>query len=394
LALPIGMVGTIYAGEVLLLVWLLLFLPASLQRIKRWPRYLKVTAFALVLLLFGYMISDLLARTATDDLLRGWAKVTFMGVDVFGLVVVVSTSHRRLLALAFGYASAGLVAGVPVLAQGEFSSAWKTSVGYPVSVGIIALLSITPRLPRGLVGLLLFGLGIFHILVDFRSVGVMCVVIGCVTVSTSLPRGRWPLRGGLANALMVILGVLAITYALQRSDGFSKRREAADVWRLAALEVSARAITESPLVGHGSWASSAELLDSVRSARRDRGSTMGFDTENFQAHSQILQMWFEGGLLALMFPVTLGCVLTKGLWAVWRHLRKGRGQVSLTSFWLVIAACNLLFSPFNGYHRIDIALAVAATVVMTVQARRPVLFLHKAGRGCLTGTGASSALPL
>jgi O-antigen ligase len=93
------------------------------------------------------------------------------------------------------------------------------------------------------------------------------------------------------------------------------------------------------------------------------------DTSTFSPHSQILQAWFEAGIFGMTFFLYLGWKLIKA--AQWCIFRRNLDAISvLYAFCLVRAVWHLLFSPFAGLARLDVALAVVVICLLEVERNR------------------------
>jgi len=90
------------------------------------------------------------------------------------------------------------------------------------------------------------------------------------------------------------------------------------------------------------------------------------NTSTFSPHSQILQAWFEAGVAGTAFFVYLGWKLLVAFkWCVFR--RRPDAFSVLFAFCLLRATWHLLFSPFAGLARADVALAAAIVCVLEMQ---------------------------
>jgi O-antigen ligase len=169
---------------------------------------------------------------------------------------------------------------------------------------------------------------------------------------------RWVL------ALLIALAATGLVAMLltQSDDEYHQRRQESNIGRYAGIVVAARAIADSPIVGYGSWAGDKEYLQMLRSelARASAGKDVrtGRTGDSILPHSQLLQVWVEGGLLAAILFLLFGLSLLRGLrWLVLYH-RSGP-LTPLYALIIINGLWNLLFSPFLGMHRINVALALA-----------------------------------
>jgi hypothetical protein len=105
----------------------------------------------------------------------------------------------------------------------------------------------------------------------------------------------------------------------------------------------------------------AELMGGGTSAS-DHGVTV------FSPHSQILNAWLEGGVLATAFMVVLLVQVLKLL--PWTVLRRPVDLLTPSLlFFLIMTLWNLFMSPFSAPHRVRIATGAAVVVLLRMEQR-------------------------
>jgi hypothetical protein len=389
LSLPISIrfMGELYAGELFLLLFVagqLVFRPRTLSQ---WPRYMQGVLLALVLMITGYMLSDAIAGTQPLNYLRGWARVFFLGVNIAGLYMIVRGSSDRLIWLTLGFAWSSVVIGIVALHSEPFVVAWKLDLGFPVTLATVSLLLLGRYSRRYMAPAALFALGALHLVLDSRSMGAGCILCACLQLSRVTQMRRWRLISyGVTMAILALgIGVVAYTY-VEGSAEFAKRRLNSNNGRFAGLIISAREIAKSPVFGHGSWSGfDSGAVNLYQVELRKAGVKLLGKMDFIGAHSQVLQAWYEGGLLAVIFPFYFGFLLIKGM----RAFR--RKEVSLLSSALLIrllllnSSWSLMLSPLSGMHRIYIGLGISGVTVALKAAEvrervalRPSLNVHGA----------------
>jgi O-antigen ligase len=85
----------------------------------------------------------------------------------------------------------------------------------------------------------------------------------------------------------------------------------------------------------------------------------------FAPHSQILQAWFEGGILGAAFFIVLLWQLLTGL-HVTIMSRTYDALSAVFAYVLLLQLWDLFMSPFGGDHRMEIAMAVVAVVLLRI----------------------------
>lgn len=354
----IRLVGLMPVSELIILAligWVILFIilsgwsPVGVDA----PRVLLLLLVCQVIGLAGYVMSDLVRGSATGDMLRGWSRMIFLGLDLCGVAFLLHHSRRVLAALA-----CGLVAGVmePVLLGPLFGDWWKFGFGVPVT---ILLLLVGARWLGGagaVIGLL--SAAAAHVVLDFRSMAALCVVVAGLLSLRLLPL---PLRR-LCVIGCAFIGLLVAPAVWQRTLNSSEQRASrSNAERSAMLQAAAEAFTSSPWVGSGSWFSNTDVMEEfleIRKANAQLAGIGGFDetdAEGLAIHSQLLVSLAEGGIFGAAFFIAYGFLLIGAIYLVAVEL-PFHALIPFMLFFLFSGFFNLLMSPFSGAHRVEIAI--------------------------------------
>lgn len=367
--------GILYASEALLAlvaVWALLT-RFSDGHFWRAP-FTRLIAFLGVTML-AYVVADLALATEAQNLMRGWARPLFLGSNFAGLYFLSRRNPLNLLIYAIAAASSSLAF---LAFDGRLLEDWKFGASAPVTILLACLVPLL--VPRGvLLGAVgLAAVGVLHLVLDSREIGGNCLLAGGLLAARCLSLLRWK---SLSWAVLTMLGasglgLLLWAYVLT-DQAYSQRRTFSNAWRTASLMTAVDAIADSPWLGNGSQTNNFELqsrYDSIfadRTGVRYRGQMT--DTSTFSPHSQILQAWFEAGVFGTAFFVYLGWKLLTALHFCIFYRVLDVFSV-LFSFSLLRAIWHLLFSPFAGLARLDVALAAA------------IVCLVEADKLCTTGS--------
>jgi hypothetical protein len=361
----VTLVGEVHLGEILLIFVALLVIFLRGVGPRQTPWFAWIFGLAAFGMLIGYIVSDIAVASSPGQYLRGWARVSVLAFNFLALLLLVSHSERLLgwflLGLALGILVDALFTGTPFNVVG-----WKE--GYAFPLGILLALWVGRR-STVVAGLLMGAFGIVSVLLDFRSLGgVFLVSSGIVLahVGGDIKRHRHLVRGLLVVTSMTV-AILVAWMALSGTDAeYRKRRDESDIGRYAGLVVALDAISDSPLIGYGSWAADKTYIQKLmrevekESIKRKVQVDIG---KSILPHSQLLQAWVEGGLLAGVFFVLYGLGLLGGLrWLVLDH--RPNPLTAVYAVLVINGLWDLCFSPFLGPHRINICCALAATSLL------------------------------
>jgi hypothetical protein len=341
----------------------------------RWPDGASRTrAFTtlIVLQIIGlgaYVVSDIYRDSAPVDYLRGWARMAFVGIDIIGLAFLVGSSWRRFVVIitgwAFGQVACALIFG-PL-----FDDWWKFGFAEPVTFLALIAVGRKNRLPAAIVAI---ALGILHILLEFRSLGLECLMVAISLYLIRLPR-LW--RFAAVFAVLAAIGLaLSGLFDERVQKGISKHLS--DAERRAMMEVAAESFADSPIIGQGSWFSTGEMRRRIEERYIALSETFNGYTEeqehDLAIHSQLLTALAEGGIFGASFFIAYGFLL---MWALAYCLRSTRPQQAIVLMILIEGLWNLAIAPFSGPARVQIAAAAVLCLLLWQQARGRVRWEDK-----------------
>ena len=364
--------GILYASEVLLALVAIWALFTRLMDAQFWRPPFTRLMLALGVTMLAYVVTDLMLGTDARSLLRGWARPLFVGTNLAGLYFLCRRNPYNLLIYAISSASVSLAF---LAANGRLLEDWKFGASAPVTILVACLVPLV--LPRGVLlgSLALTAIGLLHLALDSREIGGNCLLAGALLVARCLAILRWKSLSWVVLGSLAAVGVGLFLWAYVLTDAeYSQRRHFSNAWRTASLITAVGAIADSPWLGNGSQTNNFELqsrYDSIfadRTGVRYRGQQT--DTSTFSPHSQILQAWFEAGVLGMAFFLYLGGRLVGALHFTIFQRRPDAFSV-LFAFCLLRAIWHLLFSPFAGLARLDVALAGAIVCVIGLERRSP-----------------------
>lgn len=375
-ALELSVVGTVYVSELLFglrIVWELAY-----RRSLKVPRVLAAFMVLCSVWLGAQIISDAVNGSELRDAVRGWARAVFLAGDTLGLWLLVRDSRKRLGTAILGI-GLGLMAGVLISPNTlEQSHPWKFGVGGGallissvfagklVSTGRVyiatALMILYAAVSLSLDSRLLAGLGLL---------GATQVVYAASFGKARPGQGR--IARAFAPAAVAISGyVFMLTYRYlfqvgvlggQAAYRFQTQMHGAFGVLLGARKeayAALRAISDRPLIGHGSWARNADYALLLAELEQYGYVVAPPENDLIPTHSHILGGWVEGGVLCVF-------VWAIPLFLVWRVLPLAmtrRNEISVST--CVLAALlgwDVLFSPLGGRTRVTDALAIVACMV-------------------------------
>ena len=362
-AFTIAIGGLMPVGELILLAalpWVLIRTyfrhgwPGRIQQLG-WYQLLMVLAGFTAL---GYVVSDLYRATEFENLVRGWARVGFLVIDLIAVSYLIDRSWNRLvvfvLALYIGTTVAATLTG-PL--YGEW---WKFGFGYTTTALVLFACAGRGVATQVIVAALLGGLNLF---LGARSLGGICLLTGAL-FGLHHARGLWR-----PFALLGALGAtVSLLFAANAAVIENHSHAGSNIERQSMIEAALELFVTSPFVGQGSWFTATEAIARLEEKRVAIDSSFrGYDAEEarkLSIHSQLLVSLAEGGLLGGAFFLGLGILVLKTLRTLTRHSVPHRAFI----FYLVLSGgWNLLMSPFSGVARVEIALLACTCLLVILQ---------------------------
>jgi hypothetical protein len=374
--------GTLFLPEVLLAVALpVLLIDARRRGVHRVPHMFVVLAG---IWLVGQILADVYAESSFEDYSRGWADIVVLISNVAALALLVDGQWNRIRILA-----AGLVVGQILqfyidpgaLAQGY---PWKFGLGPPLTVGaaLVASRQAVFRQRWVSVGIML-AFSFINLRLGYRTFAGVCFLTGLYVLSTARRDGHIRARrdqGLMHPVVVIVVAVIAVAgfiavYSRAAASGalgtgvqqkYLAQRSSLGILLGGRPQVLAdmHAIMDSPILGHGSWATNARYVRDMQEELRHAGYSSErlerVGEERTGAHSQLLGAWVYAGILGIPFWLLVAglvtSVLTRAYWFVGRN-------APLVVFVAVLSAWNLLFSPFAGEQRLLVAFYIVTLLL-------------------------------
>ena len=300
--------------------------------------------------------------------------MSFLLIDIAALALLAGAGNRMFVLYLIGLCFSSLLTFLKGPLFGDY---WKFCFAYPVTIFILLAVPRLLGLPATIIAS--FALGILHLLMHYRSLGMQCLLLAVLLiVSNTLPRlfRRYLFIISVPIALAAL--PLAAKMLFANTEGRANR---SNVERSAMLQAAWEGFLASPLVGNGSWFSRSDVWDNfliIRSQKEfEAGGGLGFDSRDFEGkaiHSQILTALAEGGLLGGTFFLTYSVLIFLGFWflitdATWHWLNPVRLSI------LISGLCGVFMNPFSGTSRLDISVAAVLTLVLLDERRTLLLGL-------------------
>ena len=371
----VNLVGLLPVGElvfgaslVYLLLWMVLHhrTPGWLLRSPLLWTLLACQAVAFA----GYMAADFYRGSATNDILRGWARMVFLAMDVLAVAFLFGGSPRKeqapvsYVAFEWGYV-AGML-GNALFGVVIFGDYWKFGYAFPVAISVLLLV---PRLGFWPTQMACVALGALNMALSFRSMGAMCLMLPFgMILQRMLPKQRAVAMPVCAALALAAVGVFYTFHGGSEAGTGSTR---SDVERAAMLQAAWNGFRQSPILGNGSWFSRSNVMDDFYYLRYSKSIETGVGTfsegeeENVTPviHSQILVGLAEGGILGGCFFLAYGIML---VWALaYCALQHTWHRLSAMYFFTLLESLfGLGMSPFSGMHRMLIAVATGLILML------------------------------
>lgn len=365
------------------------------------------------------VVTDVVVHSAFADWSRGWAAIIFTLIDLVVIVILVSTPRRARL-FALGLAAGWILGAVFAPNMYVAGDPWKWAFAAPVAFILAAVLSgaASARRPWLAVGTFA-AFGVINAFLGFRSMSGVALITAAYLLLAMIVTGRRGLHlptgkrvaAGVAYygaaAVFIYLGLNAATQAGVFGQAAETKYEAqADVVTAASPSVAAspgvaaspsvaanpllviaggraeiiassRAILDSPILGHGSWAKDAKYVEAQRQGLTDLGILGGnqpTDPSLIPAHSYLMQSWVWAGLAGGLFWLAVAAL---ALWLMGNLYALRVALSPLIVFATTLQLWNIAFSPYSNTARLLAAFGIAVCLLALRQRRVPDLLQER-----------------
>ncbi len=391
MAFELRWIGRLLISEIAIVV-LFPFYFCRYGRLLRDKRAAALLALG-ALWLWGQMMTDIIRQTASGDYTRGWARITFFLAEFSFLIMLTRGNVRRLLLLHACMAAYYLGSGF----SDPLATQWKF-IWAPVcqTMLVVYLCLVFRKAPWHAIGFLV-ALAFINFHFNSRSAGGTAL-LSAAAVAFYLRAGWWRRRfcpaamiyrlGSLAVFLAVAAAGILWLYQEGASQGYfgeearrkfhcqSKEKGLMKLVMSGRGEIhaSSRAIADSPLLGHGSWAKNAKYVKYMLRAA-DINLLDGryyYELRHWDglipAHSYLLGAWVEAGVLGALFWSGAGVLLAASLLRVLHRPPDMAAALVLTT--CAGLAWPILFSPFGMAARLINAKALCILLLPWTQSKQ------------------------
>lgn len=362
--------GQLPYGEIVVLIMLPYFLMT--QRDKIFRKEYRTAYLLLALWILSQSVTDMYVGAPFDNRIKGLARVVFFGLDFAFLSVLIGRDRRRMIAYFLG-SFVTVLLGAFSQGMGGFGVLWKMGLGTSSTVVLFLALPIFVKRSKFLpYAIAFFVFAVINLRFGIRS-GVMfdaaallllLPVFGGVPGVKMEPSVRWAKIAALfvfmAGAAWASQKVIhwAVNAGLYE-DTLSNKFETQSSGKLGVIfggrpeaPVALRAIADSPILGHGSYAADPKYNVLLQDYQYELGYSDTDTTDedagdNIPTHSHLTLAWVEGGFFASFFwfymlALCVRCILK--LTDSFHPYKAAFIYSFIALFW------DILFSPY-GYTR-------------------------------------------
>lgn len=366
--IEINMGGKLYLPEILLFILFMTMLVTNRIQIK--TKLAKTLVILCILWLYGQVLTDIMRESVFIDYSRGWAKIIFTIINFSALYILLTNNKRSIVIFTSGLAVGGVLEYY--FNPGVFTAGnpWKFGVGTSLTLFmILSAARIDPNRPFLRIGLLVI-VSIINIAMGFRSMGGICFLTAVYVALQYIWGKKFDSRSSLSLKSIALLStiLIAASFLLIQIYGYAARQgilgeQAQQIYEWQAygdlgiiiggrseILASGRAILDSPVIGHGSWAKNEEYIDALFEFKRLIGyySTPPNDESLIPTHSHIFGAWVEAGILGAVFWGWLLLIPIRCLSTMYHAYDR---LTPLYAFICLILIWDIFFSPYAGDRR-------------------------------------------
>ncbi|QVL48717.1 MAG: hypothetical protein KFB96_24695 [Thiocapsa sp.] len=401
----IDLIGQLFVVEAI--AGLLLILIISRRRFRLFlPRAHRVLIILGLVWLLGLILSDVYRATPWDDRFRGWFSTTVLLILFITLYQLIQGDTRRVYLLLFGTAAGKLIGGFLMPTDLAQADAWKFAFGGGIALVLVSWVGMTTWKaghisPFGLLSL--FAFGSFSATLGSRSLGAFTILTGLVFWFRTTAFGQRLAGKSIGPLRLTLIGIFGLSglflisevYGLAASEGWLgvsalgkfEEQSLGDFGIILGgrsdLLGAFYAISDSPIIGYGSWAKGHEyrdrlmMLTELGYAQDISYLQYVIDSDDLiPAHSHIFQAWVWGGILGLPFWLYALLLIGKSGIQSFQHTHALAVPVvflAITGVW------HIFFSPFGSnmrFHWAMTLIVVLHSITLITEYRRNATVKH------------------
>ena len=378
-------IGRIFLSEIIAIAVLII---TALQRGNASPpRAVRQIVLLLLLGLFSQIVTDFVRDTEFADWSRGWAKIVFILISFLCFANLLVANQKRMIFAAYGIAVGYTLQNfITPNIYAEFYP-WKFGFGSSATILIILyanhLYSKNKWIEAELVAVFAAAL---NLAMDFRSLSLLCGAVALLSWVSRVSRSANSGRDHIVHLQKVLfwlafassiayLGILVYSQAassgLLGQDALEKyfAQSGGDYGTLVGARLDAFgaviAISDSPIIGYGSWAKDPDyvryIVDRFQQAGYIEAATLRnyVDSEQIPSHSYLLGAWVEAGVLGSLVWFFSLMIVAKALIAL---VRARFVYLPLAVYFLAGQFVNILFSPMGAEQRMLSGLCMGVAI--------------------------------
>ncbi|MBT4770601.1 MAG: hypothetical protein HOO00_08800 [Rhodospirillaceae bacterium] len=321
--------------------------------------------------LVSQVATDLYIGTPFSDLARGWAKIINTMINFMAIYLLTYGSRRRIDIFAFGVTIGYFLIYLFNPGEQMEEDPWKFGLGLAVTLLFCNIASIKQIYRTGLLPILCMlvpaALSLAQASRSLAGISFLATVyvffqfyIGGRQAKARLtPMKTVMLVAAAIGGVLVLLevyGFVASQGLLGREAQYKYEMQSQGEFGIllggrAEIFVSIQAISDSPIVGHGSWAKDpryAAMLLKLENYGYEI-SSLSMESGLIPSHSHLFGAWVEAGILGAIFWLWV-IFLIMGVMVKLSIVRESLSP--LVAFAGLLLLWDVLFSPFGAERRI------------------------------------------
>ena len=339
--LKVNFVGTLYVPELVLLIYFIFLLTQNSFFLI--IRKLRLFVSLVLLLLLSQIVTDIYRETPPQDFLRGWFNIVFLLINTVTLFVLLDNDKKNFFIFGLGFALGWILGFYFTPNYWAFSDAivtgdsWKFGYGYAVTF-LVAIITTLQYFKNNFFKSIIFlFLAILNFYFDFRTLGGVCLLVFFFLTIMKLKFFNQFLKNKKSNSFHIfrltcfltilsffvyhLYSYLAINEYLGLDAMILFKNQSGPLGILVGgrqeLLTSFYAISESPIIGYGSWAKSPfheELLSDllIQFGYYDTTAITYFG-DRIPTHSHIFGSWITAGIFGIFIWIWFLYMILKSL---------------------------------------------------------------------------------
>jgi O-antigen ligase len=365
-------IGDLYLAQILIILISIYFLFKNSDHLKLFS-YEKKILFLIILWVFNQIISDLVNQISFNNSARGTAKIIITYLSFYSFFKLAKLPNISIVKILLWICLINILYLFSGYNNYNFITGWKFSGGVSISISLIIFFNLYYKkyLTNNFLLILIFGIGILSLFFETRYLFLFnsLLVFYIILFEKFRINGIIPIVLSSLIFYFFMTNIYEIIIAYELLPGALLEKQLSQNSELGILlggrgEIfsSYMAISDAPIIGHGSWAENCDYIYSIYDHKIQFNPNIKLDITRclIKSHSVILGSWVNSGIFGFLFWFYIIITMFKKLIKI---IRTRDNSIALFLYLFISLFWDIIFSPYGGIRMVYAPLCIVIVLM-------------------------------